>query len=414
MNDFEIAKTILNKIISEDITFSAALKSVYKKYNVAPNSRSNISALLGCELRHHYLLDNLIKRYINDVDFDSTVYLRFLITNKLFLKRFNDSELYALAVKNLDKEQVDKLLEFVSSTKEIIPEDMDKTSPEYLSLRFNTPAWVIRMWQKQYGKGLVFKVLKANYRSSIQTVRVNNQLTTSFELLDKRSDFNLSLVEDILVYTGKGSPKALEEFKQGKIFQMRMATKYVIDRMEAEPIKGIAIYSDVNNNIVFDLIARFGNNVKVDYVNNHVQSFYENKKVIEERGYNGIAQYNASSSSIITCISRPVDSVFCLCKGTSFDSLRSAPDYFLRIKQEKLDSIIKEELDALSECSKIVERDGKLVYMVPTLSKKESTNLIAKFLTDHEDFELVEEKQFFPFDPYDSCLYYAIIKRKSE
>ena len=40
--------------------------------------------------------------------------------------------------------------------------------------------------------------------------------------------------------------------------------------------------------------------------------------------------------------------------------------------------------------------------------------ILSAYKDFQERFELVEEKQFFPFDPYDSCLYYAIIKRKSE
>ena len=76
------------------------------------------------------------------------------------------------------------LLDFIKSTNEIIPNELDKTSPEYLSLRFNTPAWVIKMWQKQYGKGVVFKLLRTNYRQSIPSIRVNEQLTSKQEMID--------------------------------------------------------------------------------------------------------------------------------------------------------------------------------------------------------------------------------------
>lgn len=413
MNELEIAKTILLKIINEETPFATALKVVYKKNNVPPQSRSNITALLGCELRHHYLLDNLIKRYLENFPFENTIYLRFLIVNKRFLKRYQDDEIYKLAISEVDKSGVDELINFISSTDEIIPKDLDKSSPEYLSLRFNTPSWVIRMWQKQYGKGLVFKILKTNYHQSTPSIRVNKQLTTAEKILGKNPDFALSPVENILVYQGRGTPKNLEEFKDNRIFFMKMATKYVLDKLEIEPIKGIAIYSDVPNNIYLDLVARFGKEVKADIITNHLQSFYETKKVVDTSGFVNISLYNASSSSVITCVSRPVDTCLCLPKNTTFDLLRSTPDYFLRIKQDQLDSLIAGELAALEECSKVVEVDGKIAYMVPTISKKESTNLIAKFLTDHPEFELLEERQFFPFEPFDSCLYYAIMRRKA-
>ena len=175
MNEFEIAKITLEKITLEEIPFAQALRNSFKKYNVDAITRNNVTALLGCELRHQYLLDNLIERYFSDIKFEDSVYLRFLVSNKLFLKRFDGDALYKLAIEQLNKETVDELMNFISSTTEIIPNNLDKTSPEYLALRFNTPSWVIKMWQKQFGKGLVFKILKTNYRQSIPSIRVNEQ-----------------------------------------------------------------------------------------------------------------------------------------------------------------------------------------------------------------------------------------------
>ena len=411
MNEFEIAKITLEKIVLEEVPFALAIRNSFKKYNAEPQPRNNITALLGCELRHHYLLDNLIKRYFNDVEFEKTIYLRFLVANKLFLKRFSNDELLALTIKDLDKEIVNQLLEFISSTKEIIPNELDKTSPEYLAMRFNTPAWVIKMWQKQFGKGIVFKVLKTNYRQSTPSIRVNEQLTTKEKVLAAHPDLVASPIDNILIYQGKGTPKYFEEFKKNEVFFMKMGTKLVLDKLEIEPIKRIAIYSDVPNNIYLDLVSRFGDKVAMDLIINHTQSYYETKRMCENHKYNNIALYNAASSSIITCVSNKVGTMICLPKSTTFDLLRSTPDYFLRIKQEQLDEIIKGETTALEECAAQVELDGSLAYLVPTMSKKESTAVIANFLFLHKDFELVEERQFFPFDEFDSCLYYAILKK---
>ena len=414
MNEFEIAKLTLEKIVVEEVPFALAIKNSFKKYNVEPQPRNNITALLGCELRHHYLLDNLIKRYFNDIEFEKTIYLRFLVANKLFLKRFSNDELLALTVQELDKDVVKQLVDFISSTKEIIPNELDKTSPEYLAMRFNTPAWVIKMWQKQFGKGIVFKVLKTNYRQSIPSIRVNEQLTTKEKVLAAHPDLVASPIDNILIYQGKGSPKYFEEFKKNEIFFMKMGTKLVMDKLEIEPIKRIAIYSDVPNNIYLDLVSRFGNKVAMDLIINHTQSYYETKRMCESHQYHNIALYNAASSSIITCVSNKVGTMICLPKSTTFDLLRSTPDYFLRIKQDQLDEIIKNESAALEECANQVELDGTLAYLVPTMSKKESTGVIANFLFLHKDFELVEERQFFPFDEFDSCLYYAILKKTGE
>ena len=55
---------------------------------------------------------------------------------------------------------------------------------------------------------------------------------------------------------------------------------------------------------------------------------------------------------------------------------------------------------------------SKLVYIVNTLNKKESRGTISNFLKEHPNYEIIEEKQYFPFDEYDTALYYCILLKK--
>lgn len=414
MNIFEISKSIFCKIINDGYPFATALKSVFSKNNVDGSLKGNVTALVGCALRHHLIFDNLISRYFENVDFEKTVYLRFYLANQLFLKRFLNKEILDLVNKDLDKKVVGELIDFVSTTKEIISENIDKSSPEFLSYRFNTPAWIIKMWQKQYGRGLVFKILKSNYQQSIPTLRVDTNKISVQELIKKHPELEECPINDLVACKGRCNPKPFEEFKTNKIFFMKMATKYVLDKLPIEPLKKMVVYSDVPNNIYLDLNARLSQGLNLDLIINHTQSYFETKKCIEKYHIQGIDLYNTSANTLITCVSSPVDLVICLPNSSSLDLLRSTPDYFLRIKQDKLDSFIEDEKTALLEASKIVNSNGSLVYMVPTLNKKESVNIIGDFLANNPDFSLEEEKQFFPFENYDSCLYFAILKKQGE
>ena len=414
MTEFELAKVFLNKVVSEDVPFAVAIKSVFKKEGVTDGTvRSNVQALVGCELRHHYLLDNLMERFFPETSFESSIYTRFMVANHLFLKRFPNKDLYLLAIKDFPKDKVDELVDYLNTTDEIIPTN-DKNSPQYLSLRFNTPSWIIKMWQKQYGMGLVFKILKTNYRHSIPSVRINTSVIDSESFFRKYSDFAPSGVQDIAFYNGKGGARQVKEFQDYTVFYMRTATKYVIDRLDIEPMIGVAIYSEMPNNIHLDMMTRFDNKLHMEMLTNHYPHYLDVKKSLEHFNYPKVAVYEAGYSSLITCISEPVGTMFCLPKSSLLDMLRSAPDYFLRIKQEQLDGLIANELASLEECAKFVEVGGSLVYMVATICKKESSGLIGTFLFNNQNYELVEERQFFPFDSYDSCLYYAILRNKGE
>ena len=411
MNIFETSKTVLLKLVNEDVPFTIALKNTFKKNNFDAVEKSNVAALVGCELRHHYIFDNLINRFFEGVEFEKTVYLRFTLANGLFLKRFPEKELVALAEQDLDKEQIYALYKFVKSTNEIIPNELDKSSPEYLSYRYNTPAWIIRMWQKQYGKGVVFKTLKVNYRQSVPSIRVNEKKIDIDEFLAKHPDFSKAPVDNMIIYQGRGSPKKLPEFDNGSLYFMKMATKVLLDSLDLDVLKGIAIYTEVPNNIYLDLLTRFGEEAKADLVINNTNCYYETKRNLEKLGKHRMFIYEAEYTSLLTCLSKKVHTMICMPKSSTFDLFRSTPDYFLRIKQEGLDELIANESACLAECSKYVEDGGELVYMVPTLSRKESNNIIAKFLVENKDFELIEERQFFPFEVYDSCLYSARLKK---
>lgn len=411
MNVFEVSKSILLKLVNEDVPFAVVLKNTFKKTNVDPAFKNDVAAIVGCELRHHYIFDNLVNRFFDGVEFEKTIYLRFALANGLFLRRFSDTEIIALAEQELDKETIYQLYNFVKSTNEIIPNELDKASPEYLSYRYNTPAWVIRMWQKQYGKGVVFKTLKVNYRQSVPSIRVNEKNIDIDEFLGKHPDFSKAPIDNMIIYQGRGTPKKLPEFESGDLFFMKMATKYILDILDLDVLKGIAIYTEVPNNIYLDLLTRFSEDTKLDLVINNTFCYYEVKRNLQKVAKHHIFVYEAEYSSLLTCLSKKVHTMICMPKSSTFDLLRSTPDYFLRIKQDKLDEIIANESACLLECSKYVEEGGELVYMIPTLSRKESNNVIAKFLVDNKDFELVEERQFFPFEVYDSCLYFARLKK---
>lgn len=410
MTVFDISKPILLKIIQNDIPFALALRNAFKKES-DPVMKSNVQALIGCELRHHLLFEDLINRYVENTPIENTINLRFYLANNLFLKRFSDDELLKLVYTDINKETVDPLLDFVRNTEHLIDENLDKASPKFLSLRFNTPEWIIKMWQKQYGKGLVFKLLKANYHQPLPCLRIDTNKIDKQKFLANHQDFVESQVPDVLVYQNKGTPKNLEEFKNCSIFFLKMSTKYVLDKLEYDRFKKIVIYSGTQNNIYLDMVARLSDTLDLEIVTSHTQNYFETKKNIENLNLKGINIYNAEASSIITCISNPVDNVICVPNSSALNLLRNTPDYFLRVKQENLDSFIAGEKEALEECARVVNDNGILTYMVPTLCKKETINVIGDFLSEHPEYTLLEDRQFFPFENYDSCLYYAILKK---
>ena len=92
--------------------------------------------------------------------------------------------------------------------------------------------------------------------------------------------------------------------------------------------------------------------------------------------------------------------------------LQVLPDYFLRFDIEKLDELIANQSKALNEASAQVEDNGYLLYLVDTISKKETTGVINSFLNDHKEFSLLKDKMYFPYKKYGGSYYFAILKKE--
>lgn len=418
VSTFVISRDILLNIIENDVPFALAIKNAFKKNKVEKAQSHDISALVGCALRHHILFSYLVKEKFPNVPFSSCVGIFFILSNSLFLKRFDSKDIYNFALSLLkefdetfDFNALDAFIKSKEDSKTLIPETIEANSDEYFSFRFNTPLWIVKMWNKQYGKGVCIKMLKGNYRPSVTTVAINPLTTNETEVLQSSSDFQKTIVPGILSYNGKTPVRKNPFFENYSIFYERMATKVIIDSLDINPFKKIAIYSAFSNNIYLDLVSRFGNGIEIDLINNNTQSYFENKKTIKALGLSKINIFDESYKEIYTCLSVPVDLFFVLPRNSMLDLLRSTPDYFIKFKRESLDAILQEEYDSLENASKRVEVDGNIIYMIPTLSKKEGTLLIKSFIENHPEYILIEEKQFYPFESLDSCLYYANIKK---
>ena len=419
MKSLQIASEILINVLDHDIPFALALRNTFKKNNVDHTARSNITALVGCELRHHLLFEELVKDRFGEVSHPHCSYVLLLLADTLFLKRFVKEEILSLAIaqfeeSSLDIEALKSFADWIGSTNELIPSQYPNGSIEYLSLRFNTPLWIVKMWQKQYGRGLTIKILKTNYKAATTTVRLNSLIVSKDEILSNQ-DFVETMIEDIFAYRGKAPIKKQKYFENNGLFYEKMATKYLIDKLELDPLKKVAVYGNVPNNIYLDLSVRFKREIEVEVMTAHSQVYYETKRNLDTYHLDKVKVYDiheGGPSLIVTCLSNKVNTMFVLPKNSMFDLLRSTPDYFLRIKQSSLDELIAGQNLALVEAAKFVEDGGTLVYMVPTINKKEGEGVIKNFLLNNHDFSLLDEKQFFPFEAMDSCLYYAIMHKK--
>ena len=409
-----LAKDILSKIIVENVPFSLALKQAFKKGNIAKEDRSVVSALVGCALRHYLVMEKLIKGTYPEIDSEGFIALLVSFSNALFIKRFDQAECNALAQSFLkeDDEKVEDFLAPYLEGKKLVPEDIEVGSLEFLSYRYNTPLSVIKMWNKQFGHVTTSRILRANSKPAPTVLRVNNKLISDEDFFNQYPDFEKCDVPGMAFYKGEGKYKNSPASEKNLVSNLPIAFKEMVDEGDFDLLRGVAIYAEYPNDLLNELLNRFDNLSNIEYVAGTYNACINTKNVINKNSIKGVNVYEAGASSIITCISKPVHTFVVLPDSSRLNLLQVLPDYFLRFDIEKLDELITNQTKAINEAANQVEDGGYLLYLVDTISKKESIGIINEFLKEHQEFTLVRDKLYFPYKKYGGSYYFAVLKKE--
>lgn len=414
MKVLEIAHPCLQDILYKEIPFKLAIENTAKKHTIFKEDRKKLSNLVGCSLRHYYVFMGLINKVNAELTNEQKSGLLLYLSDRLFLSFVPSKEVDEF-IKSLDINEKDlKAINDLSLDKEkIIPEEFPKDSIEFLNYRYNTPLWVLKLWLKHF-KGYSYKIVRANNKPANHYAMVNLSLTNKEELLKQYRELEDSKFDNLVVYKGNVPPLRHSLFKANKLILCNPAEDYLLNKLDLDLFRDIVIYSEYKSDLHIQLMGRLSKNMRLSYIAGASEAYYQVKKDIDEYQLFKTQLFETGHKSIITCVGQKVHTFFVLPKNTNFVEFRNSPDYFNRLKQDELDSLIENQKSALEDASEFVEGGGNLVYMIPTMNKKESLQIISDFLVAHKEFVLEEQKQFLPFDKYDSTLFIAVFRKEAK
>ena len=408
-----LAKNILQRIIVENVPFSLALKQAFKHNDASKEERSVISAVVGCSLRHYIVMERLFKDTYPELESEGISALFIAFSNALFIKKFDQEECNALAQSFL-KENDTPFKEFVTpylEEKKLVPEDIEVGSFEFLSYRYNTPINIIKMWNKQFGQMTTSRILKANSKPAPTVLRIDNNKISDDDFFAQFPDFEKTDISGVAIYKGEGRFKNTPAFEKQLANALSPVFKQLLDAGDTDLFRGLAVYSEYPNDLMIELQSRFANISNIEYVAGSYSAFINTKNALSKAGIKSVNVYEAGASSIVTCISKPVHTFLVMPDSSRLNLLQVLPDYFLRFDMQKLDELIANQAKSLREASAQVEEGGYLLYLVDTISKKETMGIINEFLKEHSEFALVEDKQYFPYKKFGGSYYYAVLKK---
>ncbi len=415
MQEFDLSEKILEDIIVNDIQFNEALRKVFQADPSIRPMRVTVAGIVGCELRHHILFEYLLSDYKGLSGAEKRT-ISLALADLYFYKHISKENMLSILKEKISEEtltSIQPLLDKADTEGPFIPEKISKQTNKYLSLRFNTPEWVLKIFE-HFGYGTTYKILKKNNRPFVPYVRVRTSLTPTKEVLEKNPEFKESPVEDILTYAGKSSLRKNILTKDGVIFREKPATKELIDTYRIEEPKELFVYNaNLDSSLLKEIVENYGSSIGINMGVPSMENYPDVTRLIRQKQLKNINFFASSLDSLLVSISRPQDLVIAAPDSSNFDLIREQPDYLLHFKKSGMDELFAKEKETLLECSKFVAEGGTLIYMIYTISKKEGHQTILDFLANHPEFQLVTEKQSFPYEANETSLYYAVMHKDS-
>lgn len=415
MQELDLSEKVLADIVENDVAFSESLRKIFQADASLRPLRSTVAGLVGCELRHH-LLFAYLSDPLTDFSVEEKRFFALALADAYFFKRIPLDALKEALKTRLGEAKMAAMEPFLAKAdkpEEFIPVDLNKSSNKYLSLRYNTPEWVLKIWE-HYGYGTTYKILKKNSHQNTTSIRVRSSLISPEELLNNNPDYAKTPVDGMLYYGGKNPLRKLPEFHDEKIFPERLATKAVLDKFHLEEPAELFIFNgNADSSLLKEAIETYGSSLGLNLGVYDTKDYADVTKMIQSLNLKNVNFFGALPSAMEAAISKPQDLVICAPNSSNFDLIREYPDYLLHFKKEGMDLLFQKEKEMLEGTAKFVAEGGTFLYMIYTISKKEGHMTIEDFLQNHTEFKLVREAQLFPYEELDTALYYAVLKKET-
>lgn len=414
MKELFLSNQVLNDILLNGLTTKKAIKDVFLKHPKDKSYASMVGVLVGCELRHHILFSENFIDVLEGLTDEEKNLVYLALANSFFLKKLDRKDVIKYVkdvLKDKYTDKIDELILFDGHTSELIK--ADKTSVKYTSIRFNTPEWLIKMWKKHYSNRLAYKILKANITQAKTYVAKN----TFFDEVVLDNNFKKTDIDGVFEYTAKTSIRKLPLYQSqsglGAIYRINPILKQVIDKYQNPLLTEWTLFSDEDDDIVKHLYVKSNQKVGINLIVNDTEKRVDLLRLMRVEKMKNILMFKGDNPiALKTGLTHKQEFILANPSSSSFNRIRLYPDYIFNFKRESFDALIKNQEETLENLAPFVIDGGVLLYTVDTLNKKETVGVISNFLEKHEDFELVEHAQHFPFEDIGVTFYYAVLKKK--
>ncbi|MDD6466607.1 MAG: 16S rRNA (cytosine(967)-C(5))-methyltransferase RsmB [Erysipelotrichaceae bacterium] len=280
-----------------------------------------------------------------------------------------------------------------------------------LAIRTSHPDWLVELWKHHYGWENTVRICEADLQVKPMVARMNPNRTTKEELLANPLFTSGKLAPWAFYYDGNLLQS--KEYQSGKVAIQDEASQMVAHF--ADPKKGTSILDmcaapGTKAIQMAQMMQDEGHILCLDIHEHRVQLI---QQAIQKQGIHSIEACCMDARKIRE-FNREFDQVILDAPCSGLGVLAQKPDLKYRILPRDLDEIVMLQQELLDAAANVIKKNGILVYSTCTLNKKENEKQIEAFLKRHENFTLIKERCYLPFEYQTDGFYMAKLIKNQE
>jgi 16S rRNA (cytosine967-C5)-methyltransferase len=290
-----------------------------------------------------------------------------------------------------------------------------KTTKISRALRESVPDWLDAQGEKELGTRWDTVLASLNKKPDL-VIRANTLKTTVKELLailrkEGTAAESIGGNPDALFIREKINVFKLASFNAG-LFEVQDAASQMVSRI-LDPQPGMRVVDACagEGSKTLHLAALIKNKGKIIAMDTQEWRLRELRKRATKAGVDTIETRLITSSKVYKRIKGTADRLLLDVPCSGLGTLRRNPDIKWKLTEKDLDRLRNLQQNLLEKYSTLLKPLGNMVYSVCSILSSEGEEQIQRFLKNHGEFRLLDEKRYWPDTDRTDGFYIALLQR---
>jgi len=283
------------------------------------------------------------------------------------------------------------------------------------ALRESIPDWLDKQGEQELGLRWDAVIASLNKYPNL-IIRVNTLKTTVKELMIflRKEGITAQPIHwspDALYIIKKTNVFKLSSFRAG-LFEVQDTASQLVSRI-LNPQAGMRVVDACagEGSKTLHLAALMKNKGKIIALDTQNWRLKKLRKRATKVGVDTIETRMITSSKVYRRMDRTADRLLLDVPCSGLGTLRRNPDTKWKLTSEDLERLITLQQELLEKYCTITKPNGRMVYSVCSILPSEGEEQVARFLKNHADFRLLNEKRYWPEIDDTDGFYAALIER---